>query len=239
MKAGIIALLGLALVLPMSAETKQQRKSLLNSEPDVIYLADILEEPIKLKVTKEAPVFSDKEGRQRLGFLKANQTVDLEGMTEKAYRIRGMGRTNNGIAGWVGPHAFSHPQEDFVAKLKQLYERQIAVNKIIAEEGVAIGMTLGEVEKSRGKPTKTSLRRTAKGEAGSWEYIDYDEVKHYVTRIDPLSGRAIRQLSHVTREETGKTVVEFEDGLVTALQEEENKGPGNVRIIVPPLVFGW
>lgn len=239
MKAGITALLGLALVLPMSAETKQQRKSLLNSEPDVIYLADILEEPIKLKVTKEAPVFSDKEGRQRLGFLKANQTVDLEGMTEKAYRIRGMGRTNNGIAGWVGPHAFSHPQEDFVAKLKQLYERQIAVNKIIAEEGVAIGMTLGEVEKSRGKPTKTSLRRTAKGEAGSWEYIDYDEVKHYVTRIDPLSGRAIRQLSHVTREETGKTVVEFEDGLVTALQEEENKGPGNVRIIVPPLVFGW
>lgn len=239
MKARITALLGLALVLPMSAETKQQRKSLLNSEPDVIYLADILEEPIKLKVTKEAPVFSDKEGRQRLGFLKANQTVDLEGMTEKAYRIRGMGRTNNGIAGWVGPHAFSHPQEDFVAKLKQLYERQIAVNKIIAEEGVAIGMTLGEVEKSRGKPTKTSLRRTAKGEAGSWEYIDYDEVKHYVTRIDPLSGRAIRQLSHVTREETGKTVVEFEDGLVTALQEEENKGPGNVRIIVPPLVFGW
>lgn len=239
MKAGITALLGLALVLPMSAETKQQRKSLLNSEPDVIYLADILEQPIKLKVTKEAPVFSDKEGRQRLGFLKANQTVDLEGMTEKAYRIRGMGRTNNGIAGWVGPHAFSHPQEDFVAKLKQLYERQIAVNKIIAEEGVAIGMTLGEVEKSRGKPTKTSLRRTAKGEAGSWEYIDYDEVKHYVTRIDPLSGRAIRQLSHVTREETGKTVVEFEDGLVTALQEEENKGPGNVRIIVPPLVFGW
>lgn len=239
MKAGITALLGLALVLPMSAETKQQRKSLLNSEPDVIYLADILEEPIKLKVTKEAPVFSDKEGRQRLGFLKANQTVELEGMTEKAYRIRGMGRTNNGIAGWVGPHAFSHPQEDFVAKLKQLYERQIAVNKIIAEEGVAIGMTLGEVEKSRGKPTKTSLRRTAKGEAGSWEYIDYDEVKHYVTRIDPLSGRAIRQLSHVTREETGKTVVEFEDGLVTALQEEENKGPGNVRIIVPPLVFGW
>lgn len=239
MKAGITALLGLALVLPLSAETKQQRKSLLNSEPDVIYLADILEEPIKLKVTKEAPVFSDKEGRQRLGFLKANQTVDLEGMTEKAYRIRGMGRTNNGIAGWVGPHAFNHPQEDFVAKLKQLYERQIAVNKIIAEEGVAIGMTLGEVEKSRGKPTKTSLRRTAKGEAGSWEYIDYDEVKHYVTRIDPLSGRAIRQLSHVTREETGKTVVEFEDGLVTALQEEENKGPGNVRIIVPPLVFGW
>ena len=239
MKSGIIALLSLALVLPLSAETKRQRKSLLNSEPDVIYLAEILREPIQLKVIKEAAVFSDKEGRQRLGFLKANQSVELEGMTEKAYRVRGMGKTNNGIVGWVGPHAFSHPQEDFVAKLKQLYERQMAVNGIIAEKGVAIGMTLGEVEKSRGKPTKTSVRRTAKGEAGSWEYIVYEEVKHYVTRIDPLSGRAFRQLSHVTREEKGKTVVEFEDGLVTALQEEENKGSGNVRIVVPPLVFGW
>lgn len=238
MKVGIIALLSLALMHPLAAEIKP-RKSLLNSDPSVIYLVEILAEPIKLKVIKEAPVFSDKEGKHRLGFLKANQTVDLEGMTEKAYRVRGMGRTNNGIAGWVAPWAFSHPQEDFVAKLKQLYERQIAVNSIIAEEGVAIGMTLIEVEKSRGKPTKTSVRRTAKGETGSWEYIEFDEVKHYITRIDPISGQAYRQLSHVTREETGKTSVEFEDGLVTAIQEMEDKGAGNIRIIVPPLVFGW
>lgn len=238
MNFGILALLVIALILPLAAETKP-RKSLLNSEPDVIYLSDILAEPIKLKVIKEAPVFSDKEGKHRLGFLKVNQSVDLEGMTDKAYRVRGMGRTNNGIAGWVAPWAFSHPQEDFVAKLKQLYERQIAVNMIIAEEGVAVGMTLAEVEKSRGKPTKTSVRRTAKGETGSWEYIDYDEVKHYVTRIDPVSRQAFRQLSHVTREETGKTSIEFENGLVTAVQETEDQGAGNVRIIVPPLVFGW
>jgi hypothetical protein len=239
MNAGMIVPLCLVCALTITAAAKPERRSLLNSEPDVIYLVDILEEPIKLKVIKEAPVFSDREGKHRLGFLKANQTVELEGMTEKAYRVRGMGRTNNGIAGWVGPHAFSHPQEDFVAKLRQLYERQIAVNVIIAEKGVAIGMTLAEVEKSRGKPTKTSVRRTAKGEAGSWEYIDFDEVKHYITRVDPLSGQPFRQFSHITREETGKTLVEFEDGLVTALQEDENSGPGNVRIIVPPLVFGW
>lgn len=237
MKAGTVALLSLTLALPLSAE--RGRKSLLNSEPGVIYLAEILEVPIKLKVIKEAPVFSDKEGKIRLGFLKADQTVELEGMTEKAYRVRGKGRTNNGIVGWVGPHAFSHPQEDFVAKLKQLYERQIAVDKIIEEEGVAIGMTLDEVEKSRGKPTKTSVRRTAKGESGSWEYIDYEEVKHYITRIDPVSGQAYRQFSHVTREIKGKSVIEFEDGLVSVIQEDENKGPGSVRIIIPPFVYGW
>ncbi len=239
MKAELILILSLVFALHLSTEAKSERKSLLNSEPGVIYLEEILEVPIKLKVIKEAPVYSDKEGKIRLGFLKADQTVELEGMTENAYRVRGQGRSNNGIVGWVGPHAFSHPQEDFIAKLKQLYERQILVNKIINDKGIAIGMTLDEVDKSRGKPTKTSVRRTAKGEAGSWEYIDYEEVKHYVTRIDPVSGQAFRQLSHVTREETGKTVVEFEDGLVSALQEDVDNGPGNVQIIIPPLVFGW
>ena len=239
MKTELILILSLVFALHLSTEAKSERKSLLNSEPGVIYLEEILEVPIKLKVIKEAPVYSDKEGKIRLGFLKADQTVELEGMTENAYRVRGQGRSNNGIVGWVGPHAFSHPQEDFIAKLKQLYERQILVNKIINDKGIAIGMTLDEVDKSRGKPTKTSVRRTAKGEAGSWEYIDYEEVKHYVTRIDPVSGQAFRQLSHVTREETGKTVVEFEDGLVSALQEDVDNGPGNVQIIIPPLVFGW
>lgn len=240
MNAGIFLPLALAVALTLPAAGKPERRSLLDSDPEVVYLVDVVEKPIKLAVVKEAPIYSDKEGKQRLGFLLADQTVELEGMTEKAYRVRGMGRGNNGIAGWVGPYAFSHPQDDFVAKLKQLYERQIAVNAIIAEEGVAIGMTLVEVEKSRGKPTKTAVRRTAKGEAGSWEYIDYDEVKHYVTRIDPYSGRAFRQLSHVTREEIGKTVVEFENGLVNAIEENENNEAGNnVRIIIPPLVFGW
>ena len=239
MKAELILILSLVFALHLSTEAKSERKSLLNSEPGVIYLEEILEVPIKLKVIKEAPVYSDKEGKIRLGFLKADQTVELEGMTENAYRVRGQGRSNNGIVGWVGPHAFSHPQEDFIAKLKQLYERQILVNKIINDKGIAIGMTLDEVDKSRGKPTKTSVRRTAKGEAGSWEYIDYEEVKHYVTRIDPVSGQAFRQLSHVTREDTGKTMVEFEDGLVSALQEDVDNGPGNVQIIIPPLVFGW
>ena len=239
MKTGLTSLLAFAILTMPAAMAKPERKSLLDSEPDVVYLADVVEKPIKLKVVKEAPVFSDKEGKHRLGFLKADQEVELEGMTEKAYRVRGMGRSNNGIAGWVGPHAFSHPEADFVAKLKQLYERQIAVNAIIAEEGVAVGMTLAEVEKSRGKPTKTSVRRTAKGESGSWEYIDYDEVKHYITRVDPVSGQAYRQFSHITREEKGKTVVEFEEGLVTALQETEDRRGGDVRIIVPPLIYRW
>ncbi|MFN9024917.1 MAG: hypothetical protein ACK5VX_01840, partial [Akkermansiaceae bacterium] len=96
-----------------------------------------------------------------------------------------------------------------------------------------------EVELSRGKPTKTTIRVTPTGESGSWEYINFEEIKHYITKVDPVTGQAYRQFSHTTREETGKTTVEFKDGAVSALEEMEDKGPGNTKIIIPPVVVGW
>lgn len=238
MKIQFLGILAVFMALPLYAQTDQDRRSLLDSDPKVAYLEEIVEKPIKLKVTKEAPVYSDKNGSHRLGYLKADQVVELEGMTEKVYRVRGQG-TRNGIAGWVAPWAFSHPQEGFVEKLKKLYDRQMAVNEVIAAHGVALGMTDGEVAKSLGKPTKTSVRRTADGQESTWEFTTYEEVKHYVTRTDPYSGQVFRQLSHVTKEETGKTTVEFKDGLVTALEETEDNGLGAPRIISPPLVIAW
>lgn len=238
MKTAISVIFTFALCLTANAQIKKDKESLLESEPGVIYLNQIFDKPLKIHVIEQAQVFSDKDGRHRLGFLKADQTVELEGMTERAYRVRGKG-TNDGIAGWVSPKAFSHTDPDFVEKLKKIYERQIAVNEIIKKKGLAIGMTTKEVALSRGEPTKTTMRVTPNGQSGTWEYIDYDEIKHYITKVDPVSGQAYRQLSHVTREETGKTTVEFKDGAVSALEEMEDKGPGNVKIIVPPVVFGW
>lgn len=234
-----VPLLVAALVFPASAEIKRQnRKSLLDSEPGVVYLQKPDEQPIELKVVKDAPVFSDKEGKHRLGTLKAGQTVRIEALTDRIYRVRGRG-TRDGIAGWVGPWAFSSPDPRFVEHLKEFYQRQIQVQALIEAKQVAVGMTLDEVLQSRGKPTRTSVRKTGASESGRWEYIDYEEVKHYITRVDPLTGAVYRQLSHVTQEEKGRTDVEFENAVVTAIEESESRRGGNVRIVVPPLVFGW
>jgi hypothetical protein len=110
---------------------------------------------------------------------------------------------------------------------------------LIAEKKIAVGMTLAEVTSARGKPTKTSLRKTAAGQSGSWDYIDYEDVNNYVTEIDPRTGITYRRLVSVTRVEKGKTSVEFADNLVTAIEESETRRGGNTRIIVPPLVFRW
>ncbi len=239
MRLEILALSAIFALLTMSSHAQRsERKSLLESDPSVVYLSQTLPKPIKLKVIKEAPVFSDKEGTHRLGFLKANQTIELEAITDKIYRVRGQG-THDGIAGWVAPWAFSSTDPHFVENLKSLYTRQIQIQELIANQQIAIGMTLSEVELSRGKPTKTSVRRTASGQSGNWEFIEYDDVKNYVTEIDRTTGIAYRRLVSVTQVETGKTRVEFKDDAVTAIEESEDKQGGNVRIIVPPLIFGW
>ncbi len=232
--------LAAALILPFLTGNSagQVRKSLLDSDPEVVYLEGVLARPIEFKVVKAATVYSDKEGKHRLGALKEGQVVKLEAITDKVYRVRSKG-LRDGIAGWVAPWAFSADDPEFVAHLKQLYERQIQVQELIAAKQVAVGMTTDEVAQSRGRPTSTSVRKTEKGQSGRWDYIDYEEVKNYITRIDPATGAVYRQLASVTREERGRTSVEFVDGLVTAVEESENRQGGNVRIIVPPVVFGW
>lgn len=240
MKTALVSALLLSLFLPASAQTRRsERKSLLDREPDVIHLAEHVKKPIELRVIKEATVFSDKNGKNKLGTLAADQVVVLEAMTEKAYKVRGKG-AKHGIAGWVGPHAFASKDPDFVANLKKLHARQIQVQALIDERQVAIGMTMEEAAKARPeKPTKTTVKQTGKGRTGRWEFIEYEQVSHYNYVRDPISGQVFKQLSYVSDEEKNKTVIEFENDVVTSLEESERKSGGGVTIVVPPVVFAW
>ena len=69
-------------------------------------------------------------------------------------------------------------------------------------------------------------------------YRDADLAVQF-TEINPVTGQAYRRFAYATQEEKGKTVIEFTDGLVSAIEETEDRKGGNVKIIVPPVVFGW
>lgn len=239
MKTALVSAFLLTLFLPAAVQAQRPgRKTLLDRDPDVIHLSEHVKKPIELRVIKAAPVYSDKNGNRKLGNIKPDQTVVLEAMTEKAYKVRGDG-LRNGISGWVGPHAFSSKDPNFVENLKKLHTRQLEVQALIDEEQVAIGMTMEEAGKARGKPNKTKIKQTEKGQTGRWEYVEYEEIRHYNNVRDPISGQIFRQLSHVTKEEKGKTVIEFEDGLVTSIEESEQSPGSSVKIVVPPVVFLW
>ncbi len=235
MKPALLILLALGALCPMAPA----QRSLLDSDPEVIYLANHVDRPVELRIIKEAPIFSDKEGKRRLGTVSTDQKVVLEAMTDRAYKVTA--RTGgNKVNGWVAPWAFASKDPEFVDNLKKLYERQMTVAGLIAEHRAAVGMTLDEVSLALGEPGKTKVRQTEKGRSGSWEFIDYDEVSHYTYHRDPLTGKTFRRFSHITREEKGKTVVEFENGIVTAIEQTEDRlAGGGVKIVIPPVVFGW
>jgi len=236
MRPALALLLVCALTLPLDAEVKRApRKSLLDSEPGVVYLEQAQVKPLELKVVREAPVFSDKDGKHQLGTLAANQIARVEAITDKVYRVRGMG-TRGGIAGWVAPWAFSPNDPEFTAKIKQFYDRQIQVQELIATNQIACGMTMDEISLVLGKPTKTSSRKTESGESALWEYVRYEEVKHYVTRVDPTSGTPYRQLSHITQEEKSRIDVIFKNQIATAIEESKNHSKKNPTIILPPWI---
>jgi outer membrane protein assembly factor BamE (lipoprotein component of BamABCDE complex) len=234
-----VVLIGLLGLLPLSAQVrKDEHKVGIDRDPDVVHLADYVKDPIVLQVPAPAVVFSDKAGSTKLGTLQANQSVVLEAMTDKAYKVRGKG-ASNGIAGWVGPKSFTSSDPDFVEHLKQFYRRQIDVAALISQQKVAVGMTPDEVAQSLGKPTKTETKQTASGTTGRWEYITYEDVPQFALVRDPVSGQLFRQVVGTTREVKSKTAVDFQGGVVSALEESEQKHGSPGKIIVPPIVLGW
>jgi hypothetical protein len=215
----------------------QESKSLIDRAPDIIHLGDFLEKPIKLQVKENTDVFSDKNAKNRIGTLLGDQSVQLEAMTEWAYKVRGKGE-KYGIVGWVNPRSFDCKEDtEFIEHLKQIYKRQLEVQALIEAKKIALGMTPNEVSQAIGKPTKMQTRQTANGISARWEYVVYEEIKHYDYIRDPSSGQVFRQLSYISKEEKSRKNVDFENGVVTAIEDSEQKTAAGPKIVSTP--FFW
>ncbi|NWK57459.1 hypothetical protein HW115_17715 [Verrucomicrobiaceae bacterium N1E253] len=234
--SAIAVLASLALASPSFAAP---RKSLLDNDPEVVYINEHLDRTIHLMVAQPAAAYSSKNGGRKLGTFPANTKVELLAIGgENAYRVKGKTK-NSTVSGWVSPKLLASKDKNFIANLKQLYKRQMTVKELIENQDVAIGMTLDEVKLSLGEPTKTEVKQTRKGSSGKWEYIITEEEKHYQTIRDPRTGRTYRQVTHITTEERERTTLEFEDDVVTSVTRKRDNGPGKVRIIPVPIVWGW
>ena len=210
--------------------------SLLDNDPEVVFFEP--NEEMVLLVVKESTVFATKKGGRKLGTYPVDTKLRLLGMTDKGYKVKGQAK-HSLVSGWVSPKNLASKKPKFVEELKQYYEREMAIRELIARNEVAIGMTIDEVQKSIGEPTKKESRITKDGRTGKWEFIKGKEQKHYSNTVDPRTGQVFRRFSHVTVEEQEKLTVEFENDVVTAISSLENNTPGNIRIIVPPIIFGF
>ena len=227
-----IACLLLFLVFPAMALPDKPEKG-------VVYVEEFAPKGIKLKVEKPGRVYSTKQGGRKRGSLKVGIEVELVSFTEKAYFVRGKRDNGIGVSGWVSPASFSSKDPKFVEKLKQVHARQLLVRALIEKKEVAIGMTPEEVSKIHTRPTKTKVKRTAKGQTTIWEFIKYETVSHFNTVRDPYTGQIFRQLTHTTNEEKSKVVIEFENGFASSIEISKNNGPGNPTTVGAPVIFAW
>jgi hypothetical protein len=208
-------------------------------EKGVVYVEEFAPKGIKLKVEKPGWVYSTKQGGRKRGSLKVGIEVELVSFTKKAYFVRGKRDNGIGVSGWVSPASFSSKDPKFVEKLKQVHARQLLVRALIEKKEVAIGMTPEEVSKIHTRPTKTKVKRTAKGQTTIWEFIKYETVSHFNTVRDPYTGQIFRQLTHTTNEEKSKVVIEFENGFASSIEISKNNGPGNPTTVGAPVIFAW
>lgn len=208
-------------------------------EKGVVYVEEFAPKGINLKVEKPGWVYSTNQGGRKRGSLKVGIDVELVSFTEKAYFVRGKRDNGIGVSGWVTPAAFSSKDPKFVEKLKQVHTRQLIVRELIEKKEIAIGMTPEEVSQVHTRPTKTRVKRTAKGQTTVWEFVEYDTVSHFNTVRDPYTGQIFRQLTHTTNEEKYKIVVEFENGYASSIEISKNNGPRNPTIVGAPIVFAW
>ncbi len=213
----------------------QLGKSNLRQEEGAVYLEDLLEKPIQLKVVKSLPVYSSLKGKRWLGNLVPGGPATLLAISDRAYRIRARAQQGQ-VAGWVSPKAVQGIDDKMVQNLKKLYERELLVQDLVSKKQIAMGMTLGEVERSLGRPDNRTSKVDKEGRKDKVEYITYERVPQTVTRPDRF-GRLFQSTVYV-KVPVGKLTIEFEDELVSSIEESEGDNvSGPVKIVPPPIVL--
>jgi len=228
-----------ASVLPTPADAAprpKREKSSLAREPGAIYLEDFMSSSIRLTVKGEPPIYKSPLRQDALGLLKPNRQVELVAMTDKQYRVRGEAHHGT-VVGWVLPSQLTSLDNEFVANLKKLYERQIKVEELIEKGEVALGMTVDEIEASLGRPSRKSSKLDKGGRMDVYEYVTYNNVPQY--RYERGQDWRLYQETYYLKVESGKLKVSFKDKVAESIEETEGEpvGGGQVRIVPPPIII--
>lgn len=215
-------------------------KSKLTKEEGAIYLEDFLDQPIKVKITQVAAVYSNLTAERWLGNLIAGREAELLAVSEKAYRVRGRAQQGQ-VAGWISKSAVEGIDKKMEENLVKLHQRQVLVDDLIAKHQVALGMTMAEVAASLGKPDASSAKVDKDGQQAVFDYITYERVPQTSISYDQF-GRAFQSTTYI-KVPTGKVSLSFKDELVASIEESEGSelavqgGGAGVRIVPPPILI--
>lgn len=230
---------GLLTALPLVAQTIVREThvtgigsaSNLTREKDALYLEDVLKKPLRLKVKSDAVVYNNLAAERRLGLIPAGTLVNVVAVNDRALRVRGKAEHAD-VSGWVGKAFLEELDPHVTENLTKMLERQKLVEELIQKKIVALGMTSAEVERVLGPPSKRTSRLDKGGQFEVYDYITYKLVPQQVAQRDQ-TGQIFYTLVN-TKVETGRRSVTFENHIVSAIEESQEKG-GHSSIVPAPI----
>jgi hypothetical protein len=228
-------LLGLLLLL---ATPWPGRGAAVIREEGAIYLEDLLPRPVKLATIQDTPIFWKIDLRKSLGILRKGQLVEVQAVSDGAYRVRGQAQQGQ-VLGWVEPGFLSPLKPEFLANLKQNAARKAEVEALIERNEVAINMTAEEVGRALGKPAKKTSRLDGNGREDVWEFVRFERVPQEVVGYDRY-GRLVTTYVYV-KVPSGKLSVVFQNNLVSSLEQSEGliERAAQVKIVAVPFNVVW
>ena len=203
-------------------------------EGGAIYLEDLLMKPARLATVADTPIYYHSDLGRYLGTLKKGQIVELQAVSDTAYRVRGMAQQGQ-VAGWVDPKYLNPLKKDFLENLKQNAARLEQVKALIAKNEVAINMTPEEVQQALGKPTKKTSRLDAGGREDVWEFIRYERVPQETVGRD-TNGNLISSITYI-KVPAGTLSITFANNLVTRLEQTEGSLEKGAQTKIVPAPF--
>lgn len=188
----------------------------LPREKGAIYLEDFFEQPYRLRVLADAPIYFNADLGRFLGTLRRGQLVELQAVNDGRGRLRIKGLAKQGqVVGWVEAKNLTALDPAFIAGLRRSAERREIVTSLVANGEVALGMTMDEVTTSLGAPVRKSSHADVQGILETWEYVHYIQVPRLVSGYDSV-GRFGQSVVY-ERVPSGKFAVVFGNGLVNAV----------------------
>jgi hypothetical protein len=215
-----------ALILALALPALAIAVSNLPREAGAIYLEDLALKPVKLVTVGEAGVLSKPGDGRFLGTIRRGSNVELLAVTDDAFRVRGQAQ-QGGVVGWVDMKTVQPVKAEFLESLKKNAKLKAAVDELIDKSEVALNMTPEEVTASLGKAQKKTSKLDAEGRKDVWEFVRYARVPQETTGYD-RQGRLVRNVIYV-KVPAGKLTVNFDNGLVSGLEQSE----GNTDVQAP------
>jgi len=208
-------------------------------EPGAIYLSDLTDKPLKLRVLQAAPAYFDLAGQRYVGTLRFPQVVEVQAITPQSYRIRGNAQQGQ-ILGWVDPRYLEAIPPAALELIHKADARRQQVAALIAKNQVAIGMTSAEVERSIGKPQKRAAHAsTGQAVAEVWSYVKYTYIPQNTNVIGP-NGVVTITTTYI-KTPSGQLTVTFKNGIVDSLDQSEGSilNGNETTIVTPPVLVYW